>query len=93
MQYEPRINGSLFRINRDIRFSKDKSPYKAHLDLWFWEGEHRGWESPGFFFRLTPTKLMLGAGMHQFPKEHLAASGGGARRPRRKGAREDRGPG
>lgn len=71
VQYEPRVNGSLFRINRDVRFSKDKSPYKAHLDLWFWEGAHRGWESPGFFFRLTPTTLMLGAGMHQFTKDHL----------------------
>jgi uncharacterized protein (TIGR02453 family) len=72
-QYEARVNGSLFRINRDVRFSKDKSPYKAHLDLWFWEGAHRGWDSPGFFFRLAPTKLILGAGMHQFPKETLAA--------------------
>jgi uncharacterized protein (TIGR02453 family) len=71
VQYAPRVNGSLFRINRDVRFSKDKSPYKPHLDLWFWEGEHRGWESPGFFFRLEPTKLILGAGMHQLAKEQL----------------------
>jgi uncharacterized protein (TIGR02453 family) len=69
--YEPRVNGSLFRINRDVRFSKDKSPYKAHLDLWFWEGDRRGWESPGFFFRLAPTRLTLGAGMHRFSKEQL----------------------
>lgn len=27
---DPRVNGSLFRINRDIRFSADKSPYKTH---------------------------------------------------------------
>jgi len=73
VQFEPRINGSLFRINRDVRFSKDKSPYKAHLDLWFWEGAHRGWESPGFFFRLAPTKLIVGGGMHRFAKEQLAA--------------------
>ena len=26
VQYEPRINGSLFRIQRDVRFSKDKTP-------------------------------------------------------------------
>ena len=36
--FEPRINGSLFRINRDVRFSKDKRPYKDHIDLWFWHG-------------------------------------------------------
>lgn len=71
IRYEARVNGSLFRINRDVRFSKDKTPYKAHLDLWFWEGDRRGWESPGFFFRLAPTKLILGAGMHQLSKEQL----------------------
>jgi uncharacterized protein (TIGR02453 family) len=63
---EPRVNGSIMRINRDIRFSKDKSPYKDHLDLWFWSGEDKGWECSGFFFRLTPKELMLGAGMHGF---------------------------
>ena len=29
---------AVYRIYRDVRFSKDKSPYKTHLDLWFWEG-------------------------------------------------------
>jgi uncharacterized protein (TIGR02453 family) len=69
--FEPKVNGSLFRINRDVRFSKDKSPYKTHLDLWFWHGEHRGWDSPGFFFRMFVDKLILGAGMHRFEKTHL----------------------
>jgi uncharacterized protein (TIGR02453 family) len=73
VRFEPRVNGSLFRINRDVRFAKDKSPYKTHLDLWFWEGEHRGWDSPGFFFRMFADKLILGAGMHRFEKAHLEA--------------------
>ena len=37
----PKVNGSIFRVNRDIRFSKDKTPYKDHIDLWFWEGDDR----------------------------------------------------
>ena len=45
--------GSILRINRDTRFSRDPSPYKDHLDLWFWEGERRRAVS-GFFARLTP---------------------------------------
>jgi uncharacterized protein (TIGR02453 family) len=49
---EPRVNGSIMRINRDVRFSKDKTPYKDHLDLWFWTGERKGWDGSGFFFRL-----------------------------------------
>ena len=71
VRYEARINGSLFRIQRDIRFSKDKTPYKNHLDLWFWEGERRGWDTPGFFFRMTPDQLILGAGMHRLEKSSL----------------------
>lgn len=71
---EPRVNGSIFRINRDVRFSKDKTPYKTHLDLWFWEGpEHsRSKDCPGYYFRLTPKQLILGAGMHGFDKDKLA---------------------
>ena len=68
---EPRINGSIFRINRDVRFSKDKTPYKPHVDLWFWEGKDRSWDCSGFFFRLTPKRLILGGGMHQFGKPSL----------------------
>lgn len=64
VRFEPRINGSISRINRDIRFSKDKRPYKDHLDLWFWHGENKGWDFPGFFVRLTPKVIWLGAGMH-----------------------------
>lgn len=70
---EPRVNGSIFRINRDVRFSKDKSPYKTTLDLWFWEGGKRGWEAPGFFLRLTPKRFIAGAGMHQFTPDQLKA--------------------
>jgi uncharacterized protein (TIGR02453 family) len=28
VEAQPRVNGSIFRINRDVRFSKDKTPYK-----------------------------------------------------------------
>jgi len=69
---EPRVNGSIFRINRDTRFSKDKTPYKPHLSLFFWVGEGRGRELPGFFMRLTATRLALGAGMHGFDPQRLA---------------------
>jgi uncharacterized protein (TIGR02453 family) len=62
----PRVNASIMRINRDVRFSKDKRPYKDHLDLWFWSGEEKGWDRSGFFFRLTPKRLILGGGMHAF---------------------------
>ncbi len=65
---EPQVDRSIRRMNRDIRFSKDKRPYKNHLDLWFWQGSGSG---PGYWFRLTPTQLMLGAGMHGFDRPVL----------------------
>jgi uncharacterized protein (TIGR02453 family) len=73
VQFEPKVNGSIFRINRDIRFSKDKTPYKDHLDLWFWHGARGGWSAPGFFFRLCADRLILGAGMHRLEKAQLDA--------------------
>lgn len=69
---EPKINASIFRINRDIRFSKDKRPYKDHLDFWFWEGERKTAVS-GFYLRITPTAIGIGAGAHGFDKDRLAA--------------------
>lgn len=64
---EPRINGSIFRINRDIRFSKDKRPYKDHLDMTFWQGEKKT-SSSHLFFRISPTRLYIGTGYHPNPK-------------------------
>ena len=69
---EPRVNGSIFRINRDIRFSKDKTPYKDHLDFWFWEGERRTAGS-GFYLRISPDGVGIGAGAHGFDRDRLAA--------------------
>lgn len=68
---EPRVLGSILRINRDTRFSRDPSPYKHHLDFWFWEGERRRAVS-GFFARLTPEVLGVGAGCHGLDPERLA---------------------
>ena len=59
------------RIHRDIRFSKDKSPYNTHLRLIFWEGPLKKSENPGFFFSMNGEEGILYAGMHMFPKEQL----------------------
>ena len=63
------VGGSMMRIHRDIRFSKDKRPYKDHLDMSFRNGGSKG--APGYWFRLTPTRLVLGAGMHMLDKPDL----------------------
>jgi len=74
-QAVPKIGASVMRINRDIRFAKDKRPYKDHLDLWFWRGgEKKG--PNGYWFRLTPQTLVLGGGMHMLDKPDLHAGTG-----------------
>ncbi|MGV8855433.1 MAG: DUF2461 domain-containing protein [Devosia sp.] len=71
VQFAAKINGSQSRINRDVRFSKDKRTYKTHLDLWFWHGDKRSWDCPGFWFRLTADGVHLGCGLHGMGKERL----------------------
>jgi uncharacterized protein (TIGR02453 family) len=69
---EPRVHGSIFRINRDIRFSSNKRPYKDHLDFWFWEGDRKSAAS-ALFLRVWPDGVVVGAGAHGFDKHQLAA--------------------
>jgi uncharacterized protein (TIGR02453 family) len=68
---DPRPNGSLFRIYRDTRFSQDKTPYKTHLGIYFWEGKGPRMECSGFYFHLEPPRLMLGGGLYVFSRPQL----------------------
>lgn len=68
---DPRIDGSIFRLHRDVRFSKDKSPYKTNLAFFFWEGGKKKKTSPGFYVHLAPTELIVGAGQYYFDKPEL----------------------
>jgi uncharacterized protein (TIGR02453 family) len=68
---DPRTNKSLFRINRDTRFSKDKSPYKTHMGIIFWDGDLPRMESSVFYFHLEPGSIMLGTGIYKFTRPQL----------------------
>lgn len=68
---DPRPDGSLFRIYRDTRFSPDKSPYKTHLGIFFWEGKKPRMECSGYYFHLEPPRLMLGGGLYMFSRPLL----------------------
>lgn len=71
IQAIPKVNKSLFRLNRDVRFSTDKSPYKTNLGILFWEGHRKRMECTGFYFHVEGSKMMLAAGMHMFPKDFV----------------------
>ena len=66
----PKIDKSIFRIHRDVRFSKDKSPYKTNLGVYFWEGGKK-MESPGFYFHIDPKEFFIGAGIYTFSPDML----------------------
>ncbi len=67
----PQVNKSIFRLNRDTRFSPDPSPYKTNLGIFWWEGPRTKMESPGFYFHLEPPTLMVSAGSYMIPKQAL----------------------
>jgi uncharacterized protein (TIGR02453 family) len=61
---DPRPSGgSMFRIYRDIRFSKDKSPYKTHAAAQFRHEVGRDVHAPGFYIHLEPRMVFVGAGL------------------------------
>jgi uncharacterized protein (TIGR02453 family) len=53
---------AMFRINRDVRFSKDKSPYKTNMGIYFSKGGKKG-NTAGYYFHLEPGKNFIAAGL------------------------------
>lgn len=68
-QTDTEHSAKLFRIHRDIRFSKDKTPYNSHLHILL----RREGSKAGLFFGLQTDRLVLGAGMMGFDKAQLNA--------------------
>ena len=61
---DPRpVGGSLFRIYRDTRFAKDKTPYKTHTGIQFRHEQARDVHAPGFYLHLEPGSVFVGAGI------------------------------
>lgn len=58
-----RVGGSLMRIYRDVRFSKDKRPYKTNVGIHFRHELGKDVHAPGFYFHIDPDDVFLGAGI------------------------------
>ena len=67
----PKTDKSIFRLHRDVRFSKNKLPYKSNLGMFFWEGERKKMECPGFYVHIEPNLIFVGSGVYEFSKETL----------------------
>jgi uncharacterized protein (TIGR02453 family) len=60
-----------FRIYRDVRFSKDKSPYKVNMGAGFSPGG-KMMQEPGYYIHLEPGKSFIAGGMYMPTPENLA---------------------
>jgi uncharacterized protein (TIGR02453 family) len=61
---EPRrVGGSLFRIYRDTRFAKDKSPYKTNTGMHFRHERAKDAHAPGYYLHLAPGEVFAGGGI------------------------------
>ena len=70
---DPRTNGgSMFRIYRDIRFSKDKRPYKENVGCQFRHVAGKSAHAPGFYVHLEPGNVFVGGGIWKPPNPVLA---------------------
>ena len=81
-RFAPEIVGdpkrSPFRIHRDVRFSRDKSPYKTHVACWFHHvdagrgvGTQAAHGGAGFYFHVEASRASIGAGIWMPPRPTL----------------------
>jgi uncharacterized protein (TIGR02453 family) len=75
--FDPKLAGleakkCLFRINKDVRFSKDKSPYKLNMGASINPGGKKS-EIPGYYIHVEPGKSFLAGGSYQPMPDVLAA--------------------
>ncbi len=57
------VKNCTFRINRDIRFSKDKSPYKNHIGVWLSSGS-KGMNRSGYYIHISRTGSFIAGGLY-----------------------------
>lgn len=63
------MQGKIFRVYRDVRFSRDKTPYNPVIKIAFYKAvkqKEKGCSCPMYFFRLNRDTLALGAGVYEF---------------------------
>ncbi|MEX1140088.1 MAG: DUF2461 domain-containing protein [Bacteroidota bacterium] len=64
-EFEVNPKRSIFRIYRDVRFSKDKKPYKTHVAAHFvLRGKPKGIEGSGYYLHIEPGEVFLGGGIY-----------------------------
>lgn len=65
------VKNAVFRINRDIRFSKDKSLYKLQVGAVVARGGRKNSQIPGLYIQFGVGEIWIGGGLYAPDKEHL----------------------
>ena len=68
-----RMGGSLMRVYRDTRFSKNKTPYKTNIGIQFRHEQAKDVHAPGFYVHIDPDEVFLGVGLWRPDATALAA--------------------
>ena len=58
-----KVGGSLMRVHRDVRFGKDKRPFKTNIGIQFRHFQGKDVHAPGFYVHLEPKECFLGVGI------------------------------
>lgn len=61
----------IFRLNRDIRFSKDKTPYKTHMSALVSPGGKKDKTTPGLYLQASAEDFRVYSGLHELEKDQL----------------------
>lgn len=69
----PKASKSLFKIYRDTRFSKDKTPMKEKVGIIFWQGNGHRMSSSSFYFFYNKNEYYIASGMREFKTDVLKA--------------------
>jgi len=58
-----KVGGSLMRVNRDVRFGKDKRPYKTNIGIQFRHEVGKDIHAPGFYLHIENDACFIGVGL------------------------------
>jgi len=71
INYKAKTNKSLFKIYRDVRFSKDKTPIKSKIGLLWWQGNGHRMQSSCFYMHFDKDEYFIASGLRSFKQPML----------------------
>ena len=73
INFRPKVGGSLFKIYRDVRFSKNKTPMKSRIGILFWQGNSHRMQSSAFYMHFNKQEIFYAVGLRKFKTPLLKA--------------------